>query len=181
MNVHWKDWCWSWNSNTLATWCEELTHLKRPWCWQRLKAGGEWDDKGWGSSMASLTQWTWVWASSGSWWWTGRPGVLQSMGSQKVGHHWATGLTELSCLIFSVKFLTGKNLFLHSFVLFFKFIEISVYPMDKEEIYHLFADVPQPKDHQKHMCHWTKLNCKEWECPWQPWSISARQFTKDTF
>ena len=46
LSVHWKDWCWSWNSNTLATWCEELTHLKRPWCWQRLRAGGEGDDKG---------------------------------------------------------------------------------------------------------------------------------------
>ena len=44
---HWKDWCWSWNSSTLATWCKELTHLKRPWCWERLKAGGEGDDRGW--------------------------------------------------------------------------------------------------------------------------------------
>ena len=43
--VHWKDWCWSWNSNTLATWCEELTHWKRPWCWERLKAGGEGDNR----------------------------------------------------------------------------------------------------------------------------------------
>ena len=75
-----KDWCWSWNSNTLATWCEELTHLKRPWCWEILNAGGEGDDRGWDGWMASLTQWTWVWVNSGSWWWTGRPGVLQSMG-----------------------------------------------------------------------------------------------------
>ena len=80
--IHWKDWCWSWNSNTLATWCEELTHLKRPWCWERLKAGGEGDDRGWDGWMASLTRWIWVWASSGSWWWTGKPEVLQSMGSQ---------------------------------------------------------------------------------------------------
>ena len=57
---------------------------KRPWCWERLKAGGEGDDRGWDSWMASLTQWTWVWVNSGSWWWTGRPGVLQSMGSQRV-------------------------------------------------------------------------------------------------
>ena len=82
LGVHWKDWCWSWNSNTLATWCKESTHLKRPWCWERLKAGGEGDDRGWNSWMASLTQWTWVWVSSGSWWWTGRPGVLQSTVSQ---------------------------------------------------------------------------------------------------
>ena len=63
--VQWKDWCWSWNSNTLATWCEELTHWKRPWCWERLKAGEEGDDRGWDGWMASRTQWTWVWASSG--------------------------------------------------------------------------------------------------------------------
>ena len=66
-----RTWCWSWNSNTLATWGEELTHLKRPWCWARLKAGGEGDDRGWDGWMASPTQWTWVWASSGSWWWIG--------------------------------------------------------------------------------------------------------------
>ena len=88
--MHWKDWCWNWNSNTLATWCKELTHLKRPWCWERLKAGGEGDNRGWDGSMASLTQWTWVWVSSGSWWWMGRPGMLQSMGSQRVTHHWVT-------------------------------------------------------------------------------------------
>ena len=71
----WKDWCWSWNSNILATWCKELFHLKRPWCWERLKAGGEGDDRGWDGWMASPTQWTWVWVNSRSWWWTGRPGV----------------------------------------------------------------------------------------------------------
>ena len=92
LNIHWKDWCWSWNSNTLATWCEELTHWKRPWCWERLKAGGEGDDRGWDGWMASLIQWTWVWASLGSWWWTWRRGMLQSMGSQRVRHYWATAL-----------------------------------------------------------------------------------------
>ena len=80
------------NSNTLATWCEELTHLKRPWWWERLKAGGKGDDRGWDGWMASPTQWTWVCVDSGSWWWTGRPGVLQSMGLQRVGHDWATEL-----------------------------------------------------------------------------------------
>jgi len=84
LNIHWKDWCWSWNANTLATWCEDLTDWKRPWCWERLKAGGEGDNRGWDGWMASLTQWTWVWVNSGSWRWTGRPGVLQSMGSQRV-------------------------------------------------------------------------------------------------
>ena len=92
LNIHWKDWCWSWSSNTWATWCEELTHWKRPWCWERLKAGGEGDDRGWDGLMASLTRWAWVWASSRSWWWTGKPGVLQSMGLQIVGHDWVTEL-----------------------------------------------------------------------------------------
>ena len=78
--------------NTLASWCEELTHLKRPWCWERLKVGGEGDDRGWDGWMASPTRWTWVWVNSGSWWWTGKPGVLQFMGSQRVGHNWATEL-----------------------------------------------------------------------------------------
>ena len=92
LNIPWNDWCWSWNSNTLATWCEELTHLKRPWCWERLKAGGEGDDRGWDGWMASPTQWTWVWVSSGNCWWTGKLGVLQSMGLQRVGHDWVTEL-----------------------------------------------------------------------------------------
>ena len=87
-----KDWCWSWNSNLLATWCEELTHLKRPWCWERLRAEEEGDAGGWDSWMASPTQWTWVWVNSGSWWCTGRPGVLRFMRSQRVGHDWVTEL-----------------------------------------------------------------------------------------
>ena len=76
--------------HTLATWCEELTYLTRPWCWERLKAGGEGAGRGWESWMASLTRWTWVWASSRNWWWTGKPGMLQSMGSQRIRHDWAT-------------------------------------------------------------------------------------------
>ena len=84
LGVHWRDWCWSWNSNPLATWCKELTHWKRPWFWERLKGGGKGDDRGWDGWMASLTQWTWVWVDSGSWWWTGRPGMLWFMGSQRV-------------------------------------------------------------------------------------------------
>ena len=66
-----------------ATWCEELTHRKRPWCWERLEVGGEGDDRGWDGWMASPTQWTWVWVNSGSWWWTGKPGVLQSRGCKE--------------------------------------------------------------------------------------------------
>ena len=98
LSVHWKDWCWSWNSNTLPTWCEELTHLKRPWCWERLKAGEEGDDGGWDGWMASLTQWSWVWVDSWSWWWTERLGMLQFMGLQRVRHDWATELNLISHL-----------------------------------------------------------------------------------
>ena len=91
--LHWKDWCWSWNSNTLATWCKELTHLKRLWFWERLRAGGEGVGRGWDGWIPSLTQWVWV--DSRSWWWTGRPGVLWLMGSQRVGHDWGLNWTEL--------------------------------------------------------------------------------------
>ena len=88
----WKESCWSWNSTTLATSCEELTHWERLWCWEGLGAGGEGDDRGWDGWMASLTQWMGVWVNSGSWWWTGRPGVLRFMGSQRVRQDWATDL-----------------------------------------------------------------------------------------
>ena len=81
--------CQSWSSNTSATWCKELTHRKRPWCWKRLKAG-EGDDRGCDVWMAAPTQWTWVSANSGRWWRTGKPGVLQSVGLQRVRHNWVT-------------------------------------------------------------------------------------------
>ena len=92
LNIHRKDWCQSWSSNTFATWCEELIHWKRSSCWERLKAGGEGDDRGWDGWMASMTRWTWVWAHSVYLWWTGKPGVLQSIGWQRVRHDWATEL-----------------------------------------------------------------------------------------
>ena len=104
-NIHWKDWCWSWNSSTLATWCEELTHLKRPRYWERLK-GREGDNRGWEGWMASPTRWTWVSVNSGIWWWTGRPGMLQSMGSQRVGHDWATELNW-----------TEQDMFFYTFIM----------------------------------------------------------------
>ena len=122
LGVHRKDWCWSWNSNTLATWCKELTHLKRPWFWERLRAGGEGDDRGWDGWMASLTQWTWVWVDSGSWWCTGRPGVLRFMVSQRVRHDWAT---ELELETTQVWKLT-KWIFL-SFYNLTKFYSIMIY------------------------------------------------------
>ena len=109
-----EGWCWSWNSSTLATWCEELTDFKRPWCWERLKTGGEADNRLWDSWMASPTRWTWVWVNSRSWGWTGRPGVLQSMGDERVGHDWVTELNwtshELECVPSSLKSIVLKLL-----------------------------------------------------------------------
>ena len=90
LNIHCKDWCWS--SNTLATWCEELTHCVSRW--ERLTAGGDLVDRGWDAWMASPMQWTWVWGDSRNWWWTGMPGMLQSMGLQRVRHDWVTELTD---------------------------------------------------------------------------------------
>ena len=90
LNIHWKDWCWSGSFNTLAIWCKELTHWKRPWCWERLKAGGEQDDRGWDGWMASLTQWTWVWANSGRQWRTGKLTLCNPMDCSTPGfpvHH----------------------------------------------------------------------------------------------
>ena len=76
--------------------CISLIMSKRLWCWEGLGAGGEGDDRGWDGWIASLTLWTWVWVKSGSWWWTGRPGMLWFVGSQRIGHDWAT---ELNCIV----------------------------------------------------------------------------------
>ena len=80
LNIHWKDWYCSWKSNIFATWCEELNQFRRFWYWEGLKAGGEGGGRGWDGWMASMTWWTRLWVNSGSWWWTGRPGVLRFMG-----------------------------------------------------------------------------------------------------
>ena len=84
LNIHWKGWCWSWSSSTSAIWCEKPTNWKRPSCWERLRARGEGGDIGWDGWMASLTQWTRVWANSGRWRRTAKPGVRQFIGLQKV-------------------------------------------------------------------------------------------------
>ena len=94
------------SSSTLDTSCKELTHWKRLWCWEGLGAGGEGDDRGWDGWMASLTRWTRVWVNSWSWWWTGRPGVVRFMGSQRVRHDWATELNwTYSCQLESSEIL----------------------------------------------------------------------------
>ena len=113
----WREWCWSWSSSTLATSCGELTHWKRLWCWEELGARGEGDDRGWDGWMASLTQWTWVWVSSGSWWWTGRPGVLRFMGSQRVRHDWATELNWTEPHILHLLLGTLSAMFIELFTL----------------------------------------------------------------
>ena len=100
----------------LATSWEELTHWKRLWCWEGLGARGKGDDRGWDGWMASPTRCTWVWVNSRSWWWTGRPGMVRFMGSQRVGHNWVTELnwTELNKLYSLFQF----HFFLKSVVLF---------------------------------------------------------------
>ena len=94
------------NSNTLATWCEESTHWKRPWCWERLKLG-EGDDRRWDGWMASWMQWTWVWVNSGSWWSTGKPGVLQSMELQRLRHDRATALNSIELTFCALVYIPG--------------------------------------------------------------------------
>ena len=84
--------------------------IGKDWCWERLKAGGERDDRGKDGWMASLTWWTWVWANSGSWWWTGKPGVLQSMGSQRVGQDWVTELYCNNNMINYCRWISVSNL-----------------------------------------------------------------------
>ena len=99
--------------------CEELTHWKRLWCWEGLGVGGEGDYRGWDGWMASLTRWMWVWVNSRSWWWTGRPGVLRSMGSQRIRQDWATELNWTEYICFSANLLNPAILFLFFFSIVF--------------------------------------------------------------
>ena len=89
LNIHWKDWCWSWNSSILVIWWEQPSYWKSPWCWERLRAEEE-SVRGWDGWMAIPTQWTWNWANSRRWCGTGRPGMLQSTGLQRVGYDCVT-------------------------------------------------------------------------------------------
>ena len=94
----------NWSSNALATWCKVRTLWKRPWCWERLKAGGEGDDRGWDGWMVSPTQWTGVWASSGSWWWTGKTGMLHTLWGHKESTrliYWTTRSESNFLVLFS--------------------------------------------------------------------------------
>ena len=119
--------------NTLTNSCEELTHWKTPWCWEGLGAGGEGYDRGWDSWMASPTQWTWVLVDSGSWWWTGRSGVLRFMGSQRVGHDWATELnwTEDDTNFIWEDWYSSNNVYFHKTLLHFLY-NVLFYSIFKE-------------------------------------------------
>ena len=106
LNIPWKDWCWSWNFNTLTTWREDWLIWKDP------DAGKDWEQEEKGMTedeMVGWHQWTWVWVNSGNWWWTGKPGILQSMGLQRVRHDW---VTELNWIIktFFLGWFEGSNL-----------------------------------------------------------------------
>ena len=109
----WREWCWSWNSSTLATSCEELTHWKRLWCWEGLGARGRRDDRGWDGCMESPTRWTWVWVNPRRWFWTGGPGILRFKGSQRVRQDWATELnwTYMFRIIATFHFIVISLLF----------------------------------------------------------------------
>ena len=128
-------------------WCEELTRWKNPWCWERLKVGGEGDDRGWDGCMASLTRWTWIWASSGRWWGTGKPGVLQSMGftesdtTEQLNHNKASTLTSVLCAIINLHFtsMCVKNLTIHCY----KFLLVNhvlkkCFKLEKNLSYYIF-------------------------------------------
>ena len=110
LNIHWKDWCWSWSSDTLATWHKEPTDWKRPWCFERLRAGGEGGDRGWDDWMASSTQWTWVWANSRRYWRTGKPGSYTSWDHKGFSTNFENFQSLLtSSNYFSVPFLQDSN------------------------------------------------------------------------
>ena len=129
LGVHWKDSCWSWNTNTLATWCEELTHLKRLWCWERLKAGKEGDHREWDDWKASRTQWSWVWVDTGSWWWTGRPGMLLAWGWEDLDMTERVNWTELN------SFLVEILSFLYAVSCHMLIVTIFFFPSDFDSMY----------------------------------------------
>ena len=98
---------------------QRTDYWKRPWCWERLKTGGEGDDRGWDGWMASPTHWMWVWVNSRSWWWTGRPDVLQSVGSQRVRHDWATEVKiYIFCHFYKVLIIFTLDIVFHLMSLF---------------------------------------------------------------
>ena len=118
---------------------ERADSLKRPWCWERL-GKGEGDNRWWDDWMASLTQWTWVWVNSGSWWWTGRPGVLLSMGWQWLRHDWVTELNWLSVGYFRFSF---EPLFSFYFTDFLSFVQMYICS-EKSKFMLFLSSIPLP-------------------------------------
>ena len=119
---------------TLATSCKKLTHWKRLWCREGLGAGGEGDDRGWDGWMASPTRWTWVWVNSRRWWWTRRPGVLQFMGSQRVGHGWATVLNWTGSVVFCHNLNFRLLLIFILFCIFTTYFKLLIYNNNQDII-----------------------------------------------
>ena len=116
-----------WRSSILVIWYEQTTHWKSPWCWEGLRAKGEEGIRGWDGWTASPMQWTWTWANSRRWWGTGRPGVLQSIGLQRVGHNWAAEQQLFNSFYFLINFywsIVALQLCVsfHWYSLFFRFL-----------------------------------------------------------
>ena len=126
LNIHCQDCWWSWSSDILATWCEEPAHCKRLWYWERLRAGGEGGDRGWDGWLVPPTQWTWVWANSGRYWRTGKPGVLQSMESQGVGYNLVNKQQQTT----TKSLIARKNEYKSLIYQFFEYL-LSVWNFDK--------------------------------------------------
>ena len=141
LGVLWKEWCWSWNSSTLATWCKELTHWKRPCCWEGLEAGGKGDDRGWDGWMASLTWWMWVWVDSGSWWWTGRPGVLCAVHGVTKSLTWLSDWTELNWTDDRIKACVPHKISNYSSTLFIRKTLL------KKETFYIVLEYSQSQHH----------------------------------
>ena len=125
--------CWSWSSNTLANWCEELTHWKRPWCWERLRVRGEVGLRGWGGWMVSLTQWTWIWTNSGREWRTRKSSILQPMESQRIRHNLTTG--TITTRIYKIRYFIKTIIAWLEIYILTKALSIS---RDRHKVFNLF-------------------------------------------
>ena len=125
--------CRSWGSNTLATLCKQLTHLKRPWCWERLRVRGEVGLRGWGGWMVSLTQWTWIWTNSGREWRTRKSSILQPVESQRIRHNLTTG--TITTRIYKIRYFIKTTIAWLEIYTLTKALSIS---RDRHKVFNLF-------------------------------------------
>ena len=149
----------------------ELTHRKRPWCWERLKVGGEGGDRGWDGWMASPTQRTWVWVNSGSWWWTGKPGVLQSIGLQRVRHDWGTELRRHLCRDMHPFYSLGINFWNWTTRSSFQIFMLLLLQICNQRMLSIDHPLTVPALHYLKPCHYRKqslLSPTAWE-----WDITS--------